>query len=38
MVRKTDEAHLLSEITRVTDGTAETLPEDELFYPWPSSD
>ena len=37
MVRKTDEENLLSEITRVTDGTAETLPEDELFYPWPDS-
>ena len=35
MVRKRDEDALLSEITRVTDGTAETLPDGELFYPWP---
>ena len=38
MVRKKDEEHLLEEITRVTDGTAETLPDDELYYPWPDSE
>jgi len=37
MVRKKDEENLLAEITRVTDGTAETLPEDELYYPWPDN-
>ena len=38
MVRKKDEAHLLEEIIRVTDGTAETLPDSELYYPWPAED
>lgn len=37
MVRKRDEASLLAEITRVTDGTAETLPDGELYAPWPES-
>ena len=37
MVRKRDEDTFLSEITRVTDGTAETLPDGELCYPWPES-
>ena len=35
MVRKKDEEALYSEITRVTDGKAEILPDDELYYPWP---
>lgn len=34
MVRVKDEENLLSEITRVTDGTAETLEDGTLFYPW----
>jgi len=34
MVRVKDETNLLSEITRVTDGTAETLEDGTLFYPW----
>ena len=35
MVRKRDEDALLAEITRITDGRAETLPDGELYYPWP---
>lgn len=35
MVRVRDAEHLLAEITRVTDGSAEILPDDELYYPWP---
>ena len=35
MVRKRDEEALLAEITRVTDARAETLPDGELYYPWP---
>ena len=35
MVRSRDEAALLAEIARVTDGRAETLPDGELYYPWP---
>lgn len=35
MVRVKDADELISEITRVTDGTAEILPDDELYYPWP---
>lgn len=35
MVRMRDAEHLLAEITRVTDGSAEILPDDELYYPWP---
>ena len=35
MVRVKDAENLLSEITRVTDGTAETLEDGELYYPWP---
>lgn len=38
MVRKKDEDSLLTEITRVTDGTAETLPDGELYYPWPEEE
>ena len=38
MVRVRDAEHLLSEITRVTDGTAEILPDDELYYPWPDEE
>ena len=30
-----DEDALLAEITRVTDARAETLPDGELYYPWP---
>ena len=35
MVRRRDEEALLAEITRVTDARAETLPDGELYYPWP---
>ena len=35
MVRKRDEDVLLAEITRITDGRAETLLDGELYYPWP---
>ena len=35
MVRVADEENLLAEITRVTDGKAETLEDGTLFYPWP---
>ena len=35
MVRSRDEEALLAEITRVTDARAETLPDGELYYPWP---
>lgn len=35
MVRRRDEDSLLAEITRVTDGKAETLPDGTLYYPWP---
>ena len=35
MVRRRDEDALLAEITRVTDARAETLPDGELYYPWP---
>lgn len=38
MVKKTDEEFLLSEITRVSDGKAETLEDGELYYPWPVSE
>ena len=38
MVRVRDAEHLLFEITRVTDGTAEILPDDELYYPWPDEE
>ena len=38
MVRKADAETLLREITRVTDGTAETLEDGELYYPWPDKD
>lgn len=38
MVRVADEENLLAEITRVTDGKAETLEDGTLFYPWPSTD
>ena len=34
MVRVADEENLLAEITRVTDGKAETLEDGTLFYPW----
>ena len=36
MVRVADEENLLAEITRVTDGKAETLEDGTLFYPWPA--
>ena len=36
MVRVRDAEHLLAEITRVTDGKAETLEDGTLFYPWPT--
>ena len=35
MVRVRDEEILLADITRVTDGKAETLEDGTLFYPWP---
>ena len=35
MVRIRDEEILLADITRVTDGKAETLEDGTLFYPWP---
>ena len=35
MVRSRAEEALLAEITRVTDARAETLPDGELYYPWP---
>lgn len=38
MVRVADEENLLAEITRVTDGKAETLEDGTLFYPWPVED
>ena len=38
MVRVADEENLLAEITRVTDGKAETLEDGTLFYPWPAED
>ena len=38
MVRVKDADDLISEITRVTDGTAEILPDDELYYPWPDEE
>ena len=38
MVRVRDAEHLLAEITRVTDGSAEILPDDELYYPWPDEE
>ena len=38
MVRKSDAEQLIAEITRVTDGTAETLEDGELFYPWPDEE
>ncbi len=38
MVRARDEDELLRDIARVTDGKAETLPDGELFYPWPESE
>ena len=34
MVRVADEENLLAEITRITDGKAETLEDGTLFYPW----
>lgn len=34
-VRCADEARLLAEIARVSDGKAETLADGELYYPWP---
>ena len=37
-VRVKDEENLLAEITRVTDGKAETLEDGTLFYPWPTTD
>ena len=38
MVRVKDADELVSEITRVTDGKAEILPDDELYYPWPDEE
>ena len=38
MVRKSDAEQLIAEITRVTDGTAETLEDGELFYPRPDEE
>jgi len=38
MVRVKDAENLLSEITRVTDGKAETLEDGELYYPWPDEE
>ena len=38
MVRVRDAEHLLAEITRVTDGSAEILPDDKLYYPWPDEE
>ena len=38
MVLKSDAENLLAEITRVTDGKAETLEDGELFYPWPDNE
>ena len=35
IMRSRDEEALLAEITRVTDARAETLPDGELYYPWP---
>ena len=35
MVRCKDADALLAEIARVTDGKAEILPDDTLYYPWP---
>ena len=35
MVRVKDAENLLTEITRVTDGTAEVLEDGELYHPWP---
>ena len=37
MMKKTDEAQVLSDITRLTDARAEFLPDGELYYPWPES-
>lgn len=34
MMKKTDEAQVLSDITRLTDARAEFLPDGELYYPW----
>ena len=38
MVRKSDAEQLIDEITRVTDGTAETLEDGELYSPWPDKE
>ena len=37
MMKKTDEAQVLSDITRLTDARADFLPDGELYYPWPES-
>ena len=37
MMKKTDEAQVISDITRLTDARAEFLPDGELYYPWPES-
>lgn len=34
LMRQTDADAVLAELTRLTDGRIETLPEEELFYPW----
>jgi uncharacterized YigZ family protein len=38
MMKKTDEAQVLSDIIRLTDARAEFLPDGDLYYPWPESE